>query len=211
MYRLDYGAGWKDEAGQAALHVYPTDWAALELAGVYGQENDQNHVGVRPTLALRRFGFLLMAGFERYTQRPQDIQDKTEQTVNGFAGRLQYTLLGTTVGVNAAQATVDSLAIDGVTATSIDRRTVGAFLESDFWNNVIGAGYHLTTEDNLLGEQLHHQAFVAYEYRLPVDGLSVKAVAGFSRADREDVTLAQVATFQNDMKSIRVRVRYEFK
>lgn len=211
MYRLEYGLGWKNETGQAAIHVYPASWAAFELATVYGQENQQNHVAVRPTLALRRFGVLLVAGYERYTRRPQDIQNKNEETVDGFAGRVQYTRFGTTIGVAASSGAVDTLEIDGITENGVDRQTVGTFLESDFWNNVVGAGYHLTTEDNSLGEQRHHQAFVSYLYRLPVKGLSVKAVAGFARAERENVTLTQRATFENDMKSLRVRVAYEFR
>lgn len=211
MYRLDYALGWKDEPGQAALHLYPADWAALEVSSVYGQENEQNTRGVRPTLALRRWGFLLVGGWEHFTRRPQSESNKVEQTATGFAGRLQYTFLGTTLGVNAARATVDATRIDGLVDAqeSFDKTSIGAFLQWDVGSSVVGAGYHLTTRDNEQGERdRHHQTFLSYVHRLPVRGFSVKAVLGFARAELEDVDAR--SEWENDMTSFRVRAQYEF-
>ncbi len=212
MYRLDFALGQRDEAGQAAVHLYPADWVALELGAVYGQEAFQNNRGLRPVVALRRAGLLFVGGWEYHARRPQDVSNKAEQTAQGFAGRLQYGLAGTTVGVNAARVTVDEIQIDGLVNAdrSFDKTTFGAFLESDFWDNVVGAGYHLTTEDNEQGERKrNHQAFVSYLYRLPVKGMSVKAVLGFGRAQLEDVDAG--SEWENDVTSFRVRVQYDFR
>lgn len=212
MYRLDYGLGHEDEPGQIALHLYPAGWAALEVSSVYGQQSDQNKRGVRPALALRRWGFLLMGGWEYLQRRPQADNNKAEQTANGFAGRVQYTLAGTTVGVDAARVSQDQIQSDGLpnARESFDKTSYGAFLEADFWRNVVGAGYHLTTQDNDQGERnKHHQAFVSYTYRLPIEGLSVKAVLGFARAQNEDVDAR--LRYENDMTSFRVRVKYDFR
>lgn len=212
MYRLDFALGHRDEAGQAAVHLYPADWAALELAAVYGQEASQNNRGVRPVVALRGLGLLFVGGWEYHVRRPQDVSNEAEQTAQGFAGRVQYARAGTTVGVNAARVTVDETQIDGLPNAdrSFDKTTFGGFVESGIWNEVVGAGYHLTTEDNEQGERKrHHQAFVSWLHRLPVPGLSVKAVLGFGRAQLEDVDAG--SKWENDVTSFRVRVQYDLR
>jgi hypothetical protein len=212
MYRLDYALGYKDEPGQAAFHLYPTDWAAFELGAVYGQESSQNNIGVRPVLALRRFGFLLMGGWEYVRQKPQDSSNKVKQNENGAAGRLSYTYAGTTLGVDASHVKVDAWQIDGQVnaAQTFNKTSVGGYIESDFWNNVIGAGYHFTTSKNEKSEtNKHHQMFVSYGYRLPVPGLTASAVFGFARAALEDADAK--SSWENDMTSFRVRLRYDFR
>jgi hypothetical protein len=212
MYRLDYGLGYKDEAGQLAAHVFPVEWAAFELGAVYGQESSQNHRGIRPVLALRKWGFLAIGGWEYLGQTPQDDSNEVKQTAKGFAGRLQYTAFHTTLGVDAARAHVDAVTIEGQVdgEKTFDKTTVGAFVETDFWNNLIGAGYHLTTLENEQGEtDRHHQAFAAYIYRLPIEGLSVWGVLGWARARLEDVDAG--SEWENDMTSFRVRIQYEFR
>jgi len=212
MHRLEVAAGYSDEPGQVAAHWYPTDWAAFELAGVYGQQAEQNKRGVRPVLALRRYGFLLMGGYERFTETPQQDNNKAEQTTQGFMGRLQYTWNGLTVGANAAQVAIDSTQIDGEVDANktLDGKTFGGFLEANVWNTVLGAGYHFTQDDLKKGDHdKHHQAFVAAQYNLPIQGLSVKGVLGFSRAQLEDAD-ANLA-YENDLTSFRVRLRYDFR
>jgi hypothetical protein len=212
MYRLDYALGYEDEPGQGAFHLYPADWIAFELGGVYGQKSSQNDLGIRPVLAIRRFGFLLIGGWEYVKQKPQDSSSKVKQNENGVAGRLAYTFARTTVGVNVSRVTVDTWQIDGQVnaSSSFDKTSVGGYIESDFWNNVIGAGYHLTTSDNKKGERnRHHQAFLSYCYRLPVPGLTVSGVLGFARAALEDSDAK--SSWENDMTSFRVRIRYDFR
>lgn len=212
MYRLDYNLGHKDEPGQLAVHVYPLEWAAFELAATYGQESSQNNLGVRPVLALRRWGFLAMAGWEYLDQTPQDDSNEVEQTSQGLAGRLQYSFLGTTVGVDVARSDVEAVTIEGLVdgEKTHDKTSVGAFVESDLSFGIAGAGYHLTTLENEQGEEnRHHQAFLSYIQRLPIEGLSVWGVLGFARAELEDVDAD--SEWENDMTSFRVRLQYEFR
>jgi hypothetical protein len=212
MYRLDYALGYKDEAGQGAFHLYPVDWMAFELGAVYGQESSQNNLGVRPVLALRRFGFLLIGGWEYVKQRPQDSSNKVKQNENGFAGRLAYTFAGTTLGVNVSHVNVDAWQIDGeVNGTqTFDKTSMGGYVESEFHNNVVGAGYHYTTSDNKKGESnAHHQSFLSYGYRLPVPGLTISGILGFARAAIEDADAK--SSWENDVTSFRVRVRYDMQ
>jgi hypothetical protein len=212
MYRLDYALGYADEAGQAAFHLYPADWLAFELASIYGQQQSQNNLGLRPVVALRGKGLLLTGGAEYAEQQPQQSNTKAKQSERGAAGRVAYTAMGTTVGAEYAWVTVHAKALDGVVDATgtFEKSTMGAYLESELWNSVIGAGYHLTESKDRKGEKnKHHQGFVSYTYKLPVEGLSVKAVLGYARAALEDADAK--ASWENDMKSIRLRVRYDFR
>ncbi|MFO0581983.1 MAG: hypothetical protein U0229_06910 [Anaeromyxobacter sp.] len=213
IYRLDAAIGHKDEAGQLAAHWYPVEWAAFELGSVYGQESEQNNLGVRPVLALRKYGFLLTGGYEYLQQRPQDDSQKAEQTTKGFAGRLQYTAFGATVAVEASKASYDVTKSDGLVDTdlTLDKTSIGAFVQADLLRDyTLAGGYHLTTAKNEQKEtNKHHQAFLAAIYRLPVPGLSVWGVLGFARAQLQDID--SNAAWENDMTSFRVRLQYEFR
>lgn len=213
IYRLDAALGTKDEAGQLAAHWYPAEWAALELGAVYGQESSQNNIGVRPVVALRRWGFLLTGGYEYLQQRPQDDSQKVEQTTKGFAGRLQYTAYGVTLAAEASKATVDATQIDGLVdgEKTLDKTTVGAVIHAELLRDyVLAGGYHLTTADNKQGEtNKHHQAFLAAVYKLPIPGFSVWGVLGFARAQLQDID--SNAAWENDVTSYRVRLQYEFR
>ena len=210
MYRVDAAVGRLDEPGQVAFHLYPTDWVALELGGVYGQDTAGNNLGVRPAVALRKAGFLFMGAYEYLNQAPQAENVKAEFTTKGFGGRLQYTLHGVTVGVNAAKARVDAVAINGDPdgQKSLDKQSVGAFVEAEFWNNVVGAGYHVTEQEDDAGQtNEHRQAFVSYLYRLPVEGLALKGVFGYALAEIDP----GVNPYENKMTSFRIRLSYDFR
>lgn len=239
LYWLELTRGHMNGPGQAAAHFFPTDFLALEAAGVYGQESGQNYLGVRPAADLSFGGLRLIAGYEYLDQSPQISADKVEVTSQGWAARLQYSLApagspwvrsppGTTFseevgkgatgrvavfGVEVAQTRVDATRIDGLVDAekTLDKTTVGGFVDVDFWRNSIGIGYHRTEQKNEQGEtNVQHQAFVSYLYRLPIEGLSVKAVYGFARGDIEDVDVGGLSTWSNEMSSFRVRVRYDF-
>jgi hypothetical protein len=239
LYWLEVTRGHMNGPGQAAVHYFPIDFLALEVAGVYGQESGQNYLGVRPAADLTFRGLRLVAGYEYLDQSPQISADKVEVTSQGYAARLQYSLApagsrwirapaGTTFseeagkgwigrvavfGVEVAHTSVDATRIDGEVDAekTLDKTTVGGFVDVDFWRNSIGVGYHWTEQENEQGEKnTHQQAFVSYLYRLPIEGLSVKAVYGFARADIEDVDVGGLSTWSNEMSSVRVRVRYDF-
>ena len=212
LYWLQLTRGLKDEAGQLAFHLYPTDWLGVEVAGVYGQESNQNVFGVRPVVDFHLGGFQAIAGFEYLAQRPQKDIDKTEVTSSGFAAKLQYSFPWLTVGADFAMGSVDYTDIQGLTDSekTLDRTSVGGFANLELPSSTLGVGFHYTTQDNEQGEQnTHQQAFVSYLFRLPIDGLSLKAVYGFALANIEDADVD--ATWENSMHSVRLRLAYDFQ
>lgn len=213
LYWLQTTRGHKNEAGQAAIHVYPTDFLGFELAGVYGQEQNQNNLGLRPSVDLNYEGFRLMAGFEYFDQSPQTSADKVSLTQTGWAARLEYTLPETLrVGANVAMSSVEATRIDGLddAEKSTDTLSVGGYVDVDFWRSSLGLGYHYTSQSNKQGEDTaHHQAFVSYLVRLPIDGLALKAVYGYALADIEDIDIG--SSWENSMHSFRLRIAYDFK
>jgi hypothetical protein len=214
LYHLQFTRGHQNQPGQAAVHLRPADNVMIELSGVYGQESNQNWYGARPMVDVGYAGFRLFAGYEYLKKTPNSDQFVVESTQQGYAARLQYAVKGLTLGVNYARADLEELDNNGDVDTfkTLDRTSIGGFADLDFWQSSVGLGYHLTTDENTRGlpdTTRHHQAFVSYLYRLPVEGLSVKGVFGFARADVEDRSAN--AEWQNDMTSFRVRVAYDFQ
>lgn len=209
LYLLDFTRGYRNESGQIAIHAYPFEGFGIEVAGVYGQESNQNNLGVRPVLSFEIGDFLAVAGYEYLKQSAQTEADKVDITSSGFAGRLQYTLGPVTFGANGSRAHIDYIDIQELVDTdrTLDRSSVGGFADIDFWNNSIGLGYHRTFQDNEQGESnTHDQLFVSYLYRLPIKGLSLKLVYGFASGHIEDIDTSSEWT--NELHSIRVRALY---
>lgn len=233
MYLLNFTRGHSFGPGQAAVHVYPLDVLGVEVAAVYGQVPDQqNYLGVRPVADFRLGGLGVFGGYEYQRISAQRANDRGEETQSGYAGRLQYRFgapylrrpgeperlarggapPGVTVGVDFAQATVERIRIEGDldTAGSFDKTSFGGFVDLDWRKSSVGLGYHHTVQKNKRGEEdTQDQGFVSYLHRLPIDGLSVKAVYGLARASLEDIDAGR--TFDNDLQSIRVRIAYEFR
>lgn len=213
LYWLDLTRGYRNESGQAAVHLYPLDWLKLEVAGVYGQENNQNNLGVRPALHLTWRGLQFLAGYEYLRQLPQTEADKVNVTSQGYAGRLQYSFgRYVTAGANFSQAFIDYVDIQGLVDSdrTLKKLTVGGFVDIDFWRSSIGLGYHHTDQRNRQSEHnTHDQAFAAYTFRFPIKGLSAKAVYGFALAHIEDTDAH--SSWENYVHSVRVRISYEFQ
>jgi hypothetical protein len=213
LYLLDYTRGLRNESGQAALHFFPANWLAIELAGVYGQENGQNDFGARPVVDARWRGFELVAGAEFLKQAVQTNADKIETTSKGYGGRLQYSLPFLTVGVDASHAVSETNDFEKLVdaAKSGYRTSVGGFADLALGRASLGLGLHYTEFKNRKGlpeTNSQIQTFASLLYRLPVDGLSVKAVYGFARAHIEDTGNNQ--QWENNLNSMRVRILYEF-
>jgi len=212
LYWLDLTRGYMNEAGQLAVHFYPLDWLRFEVAGVYGQQNNQNNVGGRPVFVLDWKGLEVRGGYEYLLQYPQTSADKVQVTQQGYAAKVQYAFPVVTVGADVAEVWVDAIDIQGLKDTDRSRRklSAGGFVDIDFWHNSIGLGWHHTDQVNVRGEHdTHDQAFVSYLFRLPIDGLSVKAVYGFALAHVQSVDTG--TSWNNTMQSARVRVTYEFQ
>ncbi|MCA9517843.1 MAG: hypothetical protein KC635_23045 [Myxococcales bacterium] len=212
LYWLQVTRGHRNEAGQLAFHLFPTDWLAFELAGVYGQESNQNNLGVRPVVALD-FGRLdVKLGYEYLAQLPQTDADKVEVKTQGFAAMVSYAFPHLTLGADVGHASVDYTDIQGLTdgEKTFDKTSVGGFADIDFADSSIGLGYHFTMQENEQGEQnTHHQAFVTFLQHLPIPGLSVKLVYGFATAHIQDIDVG--SEWDNTMHSVRLRVAYDFQ
>lgn len=213
LYLLDFTRGRLNGPGQAAVHVYPSRFAGIELMGVFGSERDSNWTGVRPVVDLHVGDLQLIGGYEYLKVLGQKSNDKAEQTKSGWAARLQYRLGLATAGVDWARSDVELVDPNEILDTKASGNTtsLGGYVDLDFWKNSIGLGYHRTTLDNLRGESPYQdQAFVSYLYRLPVDGLSVKAVYGWATGYLETID-AGGSAWENHLQSFRLRVAYEFK
>ena len=210
IYLLDYTWGYRNEAGQIALHAYPFSFLSLELSAIYGQESNQNNVGVRPVAVFELAGFKAVAGWEYFRQFAQKNEDKVDITSQGFAGRLQYEIGPVTFGAVGSRGSIEYIDIQELLDTdrSADRTSLGGFVDIDFWRNSIGLGYHHTIRKNEQQEtNTQDQAFVSYLFRLPIDRLSVKLVYGFARAHIEDIDTG--SDWSNNLHSVRVRALYE--
>jgi len=212
LYLVDFNRGHKNGPGQAAFHLRPADWMSFELAGTYGFESGQNNLGIRPVVDLHTGGFQVVAGWEYLSQTPENEGDQVETTSQGYGGRIQYRLPFLTVGLDAAQAQVDATDINGEVdaGRTFDKTSLGGWLDLNYGKSSLGLGYHQTFQkDEKAVENTHHQAFVTYLYRLPIDGLSVKAVYGYALARIDDP--AAPSPYENALNSFRVRLLYAFK
>jgi len=212
LYWLDQTRGYMNEAGQAAVHFFPLEALAFEVAGVYGQDSGQNVYGVRPVADFKLKGFELIAGYEYLKRAPQTEADKVQVTTHGAAARAEYRFPYVRVGGEYAWTQVERIDIQGLVDSdlSLTKMTFGGFADVDFWRNSIGLGFHHTQQLNRQGERnTHEQAFVSYLFRLPLDGLSAKVVYGFAFAHVEDFD--SEAAFNNVMHSVRLRLAYELR
>ncbi len=212
LYWLDQARGYLNEPGQAALHVFPLEWLAFEVAGVYGQESSQNTLGVRPAVDVHWRGFKLIAGYEFLRRSPQTVADKVESTLHGAAARVEYRYLWFRVGGEYAWSTVSRIDLQGLVDSdkSLRKMTFGGYADFDVWRFTLGLGYHRTDQLNREGEHdTHDQTFAALLFQTPIDGLSAKLVYGFALAHVEDAD--SHSSFQNQMHSVRLRLSYAFE
>jgi hypothetical protein len=211
LYWLQLTRGYQNEAGQLAVHLYPWEWLGLEVAGVYGQEQSQNTLGIRPVVDFHRWGLQAIAGYEFSQQAGQTEADKVKSRSSGFAGKLQYTLSVVTAGASVGKRRVRYTNVlgdrDGE-RTLQNHWSAGGFLNVNVWHGQLGLGYHHTTQKNLQGEEIaHDQGFASLLFWLPIDGLGVKAVYGFATAHVEDIDVG--SEWDNDMRSARVRLVFD--
>ena len=213
LYLLDFTRGLIDEPGQAALHFFPTKWLSFEVAGEYGQHTNDNYYGVRPVADIKYAGFELIGGAELLRQIPQ--QPATDHALifsRGYAAQLRYQLPWIAFGIDASRAEIINEAANQQidTKASLTKASIGGYVDIDIQRqHSIGLGYHYTTAPDRRGEDnTQTQAFISYLYRLPIEGLSAKAVYGFARAHAEDVSGNK--QWENYQNSIRIRLLYEF-
>jgi hypothetical protein len=215
IYHLNEIRGFQDQPGQVAVHYRPHKNVGIELGGVYGFADTQNVYGVRPMVDVGVAGLRLFAGYELLRKPSNSDQFKEVHfDMNGYAARLQYSLPYVTVGVNYGRRTIEDFDNNGELKTtgSGDTISYGAFADVYLGSQtVLGGGYYETSFENRIQVRetsTQKQGFVSAMYRLPWEGLSVKGVVGYARAEVKDP--ANAGEYQNDLTSFRVRVAYDF-
>jgi hypothetical protein len=210
--------------GQAAVHLYPTDWLRFEVEGVYGGNTNaggSNEVGVRP-VAVADFGWLkLKAGAEWDTATPYDTSIKG-QTYNYGAGGAAQFIFDPYIefGVNYAYGGQITYAQDGTrnNAACFSEYSVGGFANGRLAPDLLlGAGLNYTYQVDQFydpsigryGDFSQYQGFVALQYHL-FKQLFIKAVGGYASAALNPNSHEGFSPHVNDMLSGRLRLQYLF-
>lgn len=223
IYEVNHVFYRQNGFGQAALHVYPTDWARFELGTVFGNDVGFNAVGVRP-VGILDLGTLKVKLAGEWRQLANQQEDKKqEEEARGFGGSVQLFLDGPgsafplQLGVNGAYSLVDKIDPFGKVDErgSTDTLSVGGFANLGLWAWSLGLGVNYTDqgdrqrndETDDVGHFDHLQAFVSLKRALPVPAATLKLVLAWARADlRPSFDNARV----NEMASARLRLMYVF-
>ncbi len=221
IYGLTYAFYRPASVGEAAVHLYPTNWLRFELGTQLGNESGQNVLAGRPVGVLDVGWMKLKLGGEYKKQSDQNVGAKGELTQRGVGGALQFVLDPyVEFGVNGAYGLVDHVSsVDG----SIDQAgsnttySVGGFLNVRVIEDLlVGGGANFTNlEDTHYDPTLKRngkfdqwQTFGAVQYLL-LKQLYIKAVLAYSLADFNP-SFTMLSPFKNEMTSARLRLQYLF-
>jgi hypothetical protein len=214
IYEANYARG--RGPGDVAVHFNGENFT-LELGAVYGNEDDANHLGIRPAADVKFGPVGVVAAFENLTIRPQDNDAKDEMIKSGAGIKVTYAadMFDAGLNVTSGKITGEEVNDEGEKVDLDDKttQTVGGFVTFKFDGKEAGLGYHVTNyksdsdvdaEDE---EKVGNILLLGYSHPLPVEGAAVKL--GFSNAtgqaeiDGEDVGTSSANAF-------RVRFWYEF-
>jgi hypothetical protein len=219
IYGVTYAFYRPASVGQAAIHVYPTEWLRFELGTQFGNEFGSNALATRPVAVLDLGWLKLKAGgeFKRLSDQHEGSKGYTDSRGGGgsiqlvFDPRLEF-------GVSGAYGLVDRVAQDGTVDEKGSNTTysVGAFANLRVVGDlIVGGGVNYTyLEDTHYDPALmrvedfkHTQTFGAIQY-LIAKHLYVKAVMAYAKADFAPTFGDPV--FADSMLSGRVRMMYLF-
>jgi hypothetical protein len=219
IYGVTYAFYRPPGVGQAAVHLYPTDYFRIELAGQVGNEFGSNTLAGRPVGVLD-FGWLkIKAGGEYKVLRDQKDGAQGKTIERGVGGSIQFVYDPyVEAGFNGGYALVDRTAPDGAMDEkgSYTTYSLGGFANARIVDElIIGIGANLTKlhdlhYDEAVGDNgrfSHTQAFVAIQYTL-WGALSLKTVVAYALGDFKP-TFGE-PNFSNTMLSGRLRVQYLF-
>ena len=209
--------------GQAALHLYPTDWVRFELGSVFGNDVGFNSVGVRPVGILDLGRIKVKAAGEWRRLSNQEEGKKQWEEKRGFGGSVQGFFDGPgaavplQLGVSGAYGLVDRIDPFGKVDErgSTDTLSVGGFVNLGLACWSLGLGLNYTDQGDRqrndqtddVGHFDHLQAFASIKRPLLVPEATVKLVLAYARADlRPAFDNARV----NEMVSARVRLMVVF-
>jgi hypothetical protein len=226
IYGLTYAFYRPDSVGQAAVHLYPTDWLRFEIGSQYGPDSIQgggaglNTVAVRP-VAVADFGWVkAKAGVEYRDLKGSQDGQKQEYVQRGVGGALQF-IVDPVIefGLNAATGNQQQRSEDGtISATgTFNTFSVGAFANARIVENlIVGAGVDYTyledtnTQMNVPRHDNydHLQTFGAFQYRL-FDKLFIKLVVAYALAELNPLPMLD-NIYKNESFSARLRLMYLF-
>jgi len=209
-----------------ALHLYPVAGLRLELLAQWGNDGPTNDLGGRPAV-IYDLGWLKVrfaAEYQWKFARDPATSAHNETRNRGVAGSIQLVLAPwIELGPNIGRAVTDfydasTLQPDGSfapkTANSGDIWSYGGFLNArPFGDWLIGVGANYASFTNLHkntnGEgdkSTNTQTFLAVQY-LVHRQLFVKVVGGYAKS-HFDRSFSNMASYDDDMFSVRVRLMY---
>jgi len=219
IYGLTYAFYRPAGVGQAAVHLYPTDYLRFELGAQLGNEFGQNSLAGRPVGVLDLGIIKVKVGGEYKKLNDQKEGSKGEVKQRGFGGAIQAVFDPyVEFGVNGAYGMVDRVAQDGTVDEKGSNTTysVGGFANARIIQDwTIGAGLNYTYLEDIhvdpsIGrpEKFHHiQTFGALQYLLWKQ-VYIKAVVAYAKAEFRPNFGEPL--FDNEMLSARVRLLYLF-
>jgi len=218
-----YPGGMVSGQGGLAALLRPV---RIELLGEWGNDNFLNNVGGRGAI-IYDLGWLKLRAAGEYQWRfPPDPSPNlhNEYKNRGFAGSVQFVFAPwIEFGPNYGRSIVDffnptSYMNDPVrpeTTTSGDTTSYGGFANiRPFGDMLIGAGanyttftnLHLNTANNEYDTSSNTQYFLALQY-LVHRQLFVKVVGAYAKS-HFDLSFSNMASYDDDMFSVRVRLMY---
>ncbi len=226
IYGLTYAFYRPDSVGQAAVHLYPTDWLRFEIGSQYGPDSVQGGGAGLNTLALRPVAVVDLgwvkakAGVEYRDLKGSQDGQKQEYVQKGVGGALQF-IIDPVVefGLNAAFGNQQERSEDGtISATgTFNTFSLGAFANARVIENLlVGAGVDYTyLQDTNTQQDVnrndnydHLQTFGAVQYRL-FDKLFIKLVVAYAVAHLNPLPMVDVL-YKNESFSSRLRLMYLF-
>lgn len=225
-YEVSYNY-YREPAGKAALHVYPTPWSGIELVGVMGNSGVANQLGGRGAALVHFDYFRVSAAAEYRVTKPGQEPAATCPNCGvsrsyGFGGGAELTLKPVALGLNGAQThdtkytpTNGTLDLDAsATVTSL-----GGYGEVDVGSLafdrslILGFGLNRTeVVDKVNNFEQHYQGAAYAIFPLGFNEASVKLVVSQATEDIQkangDGTATQLPT--SKMQAARVRFSYPF-
>jgi hypothetical protein len=226
-YEVNY-LYYRESIGKVAVHLYPTPWSGIELAGAFGNAGAANQMGARAA-GLVHFSFLRASAAVEYRgtkpgqeQLPTCTNCNNTQHSIGFGGGVELTIKPVAIGVNAAQ-TKDTVydVTTGVLKTNASntRTSLGGYAELDVGSLLIdrglilGFGLNRTELVDVESNFYQHYQGAAYAlFPLGFNDASLKLVVSQATFDFQkangDGTATQSPTTK--MQAARLRFSYPF-
>jgi hypothetical protein len=226
-YEVNYNY-YREPAGKAAVHIYPTPWSGIELLGLMGNSDGPNLLGGRAA-ALVHFPYVRASAAVEYraTRPPKENAAACPKCGNvsdsiGFGGGVELTIKPVAIGLNGAQGKYTSYNVTtGVldNDASSTRTSLGGYAEVDVGSLaierslILGFGLNRTEVlDKVDNFEQHYQGAAYVLFPLGFNAASVKLVVSQATEDIQksngDGTATELPTYT--MRAARLRFTYPF-